>query len=422
LTRATSTRRNAGTAIWSLTDQGLSSVGSLALSVLVARSASEYQFGAFTAGFLVYSLALTGTRALISMPYQMALAKSTDSREEADLTARVLGATVMVALLPAAGILVWSLFVDPAGSIVLLVTAIALPGLLLQDACRYVVRHYRDVRTVAVVDGVWSGAQLLLSVVVVVVGLPPSSHVIAWAVGAAASVAFALVEVRPTVSPVSGLRHLWSGRRRSVPLLIESLAITGSYSASQFSLAAFGGLADIAPLRAANVALGPVNVANGGLLFVVTPAVLRRAAANLGQALRLCAVFSGAMTIVSLVCGLALLLVPADIGTALFGQSWAGAGEVILPSSLALAAYALQSGAVLGFRALDVTVRSMVIHLLTFPLPSIGAVLGYSLADVTGAAWGLAATAALVSLYLWFDVLWVASRRQRARRTVTGAI
>ena len=58
-------------------DQGLSAPSNLLLSVMVARSATASACGAFAVAFLVYSLVLGFSRALIGQPLQIGFASVT---------------------------------------------------------------------------------------------------------------------------------------------------------------------------------------------------------------------------------------------------------------------------------------------------------------------------------------------------------
>lgn len=397
------TRALGGQASWSVLDQAASSLGTLVLSVVVARASDLDGFGAFAIAFMIYTLVLTGSRALLTMPYMMD-ASDGAAGHDSRLAAGVLGAVGAVSLLLAAGLAVaGALVAGPLGPYLLLMAA-GLPPLLLQDGYRFVLLQRQGSRPVATNDAAWTALQVTLSVLVALTPVQPAAalHVVAWIVGAAAAGIWARWRTGIAPDLREGVRFVARTRRTGVPLLVEAFAISGSGASANFAVAAVGGLAAVAPLRGAAVVLGPVSVATGGLLFLATPMVLRVGAHDKARLLVLCAGFGAVVAAVSLVTAFLVVLVPPELGVLLMGEVFLESRPVVVPVALAIAAYALKTAAMLGFRAHRVTVRTMVLNLVVFPLPAVSATAGLGIGGPAGAAYGIAAAALLTSAVLWW--------------------
>lgn len=401
MTRLRRARALGGQASWSLLDQGASSLGTFVLSVAVARSSDLSGFGAFAIAFTIYTLALTGSRALLTMPYMME-ASAKGSRPA--LASGALGAVVTFSVLVAGALAIVALIFDGSLRLYLLLIAVGLPALLLQDAYRYVLLQIHGIRSVAVIDSGWTGLQVGLSLLVVLTAADSTGpwHMSAWmvAAGAAAFWGWRRTGIRPHVG--DGWQFIIRTRRTGVPLLVEAFAISGGGAAAGMAVAAVGGLVALAPLRGAGVVLGPVSVATGGLLFLATPIVLRTGASDRVRLLRRCALFGGVVTMVSLLTAILVLLIPTEVGVALLGQVWVESRPVVFPVALAIAAYAVQTSAMLGFRAHHITTRTMVVRLYTFPVPALSAVAGLLWGGPPGAAYGMAAAGLLTAAALWW--------------------
>ncbi|HXV93153.1 MAG TPA: hypothetical protein VD813_07645 [Pseudonocardia sp.] len=407
-----------GQAVWSILDQAVSSLGTLVLSVAVAQRSDVAGFGAFAAMITVYALVLTGSRAFVSMPYLMRAADpdgaDPDGADRAGgrgLVAGTLGAAVLAAAPVSGGLLVAAAVTAAVAGgplpALLAVLAAAMPFLLLQDAYRFVLRQREDSRGVAVNDTIWTAVQAAASVSLVTVpALGPAgdtaiAHVGAWVLGVVVAVGHGLRRTGTAPSLAGGWRFLRRTRRQGVPLLVEAFAIAGSNSTGQFAIGAVGGLAALAPIKGAHVALGPVNVVNGGLVFLATPIVLRAGATDRRRLLGLCGAFGLVIGAVSAAAGLLLLAVPAEVGALLLGQTWSEARAAVLPTALALGAYGAQTAAMLGFRAHRITTRTMVLRLVTFPVPAVAGVVGLFVNGPVGAAYGLFAAASVTAALLW---------------------
>ncbi len=390
-----------GQASWSLLDQGASSLGTFVLSVAVARTSDLSGFGAFAIAFTVYTLTLTGSRALLTMPYMM---KASVKESSPPLASGALGAVVTLSATGAGALAVAALIFDGSLRLYLLLIAVGLPALLLQDAYRYVLLQIHGMRSVAAIDAGWTGLQITLSLCVVLTAGTATGpwHLVAWLLGAGAAAIWGWRRTRIRPHVVDGWQFIIRTRRTGVPLMVEAFAISGGGAAAGFAVAAVGGLVALAPLRGASVVLGPVSVAIGGLLFLVTPIVLRTGASDKARLLRRCALFGGIVSMVSLVTASLVLLIPTEVGVELMGRVWVDSRPVIFPAALVIAVYSLETSAMLGFRAHHITTRTMVLRLYTFPVPALSAVAGLLWGGPVGAAYGMAAAGLGTAAALWW--------------------
>jgi hypothetical protein len=337
------------------------------------------------------------------MPYMMRAASAQQANEARLLTSGTLGAAVLVAI-PVSVVLIVGAFLL-GGPLIgyLLVLSAATPFLLLQDAYRFVLRQRDDSRTVAINDGIWTVTQgmLSLSLLATPVGGGALWHFSCWGLGVAVAVLHAWRTTRTAPDLRGGLRFLRLTRQLGVPLLVEAFAVAGSNSVGQFAIATTGGLAALAPIKGAHVALGPVNVVNGGLVFLVTPIMIRTGAADRRRLLVRCGLFGLVIALVSVAAGLLVLAVPDDLGAVLLGETWTDARVAVLPTALALAAYGAQTAAMLGFRAHQIATRSMVLRLITFPIPAVAGMTGLALNGSLGAAYGLFVGASITAALIW---------------------
>jgi O-antigen/teichoic acid export membrane protein len=395
-----------GQAAWTLADQAFSSLGTLILAVAVAQRAGLVGFGAYATVITLYALALTGARALLSTPYLMRAASSHD-QAAGMLAAGMLGAALLVALPLSVVTLAAASAVGAPLAGYLVVLAGALPVLLLQDCYRFVLRQADRYHAVALNDGIWTAVQAGLSLALLDTALGESAlaHVGAWGAGAAVAVGHGWAATRTAPDLRAGRRFLTDTRRLGIPLLVEAFAVAGSNSVGQFAIAATGGAAALAPIKGAHVVLGPVNVVNSGLVFLVTPVLLRTGAADRRRLVRHCGLFGLVIAAASVASGALLLVLPQPLGVAMLGETWAPARQAVLPTALALAAYGAQTAAMLGFRAHRNTTRSMLLRLCTFPLPVVAGLAGLAVAGPLGAAYGLCAGATVTAAVLWVALL-----------------
>jgi len=209
------TRTLSGRIAWSITDQAASSLGTFVLSIVVARTSDVASFGAFATVFIAYTLVLAGVRALLTMPFQMRIEQSPEPAPVSGL----LGAVVIVVFFSSIGFAVTGLLIGGPLRVYLLVFAVALPALLLQDAYRYVLLHQQGPHVVALNDSCWTIVQLIGSALVAltVSGHAAPLHVAAWGLGAAVAAGWGWRRTSCGPSLTRGLRFFRDTRHFGGP-------------------------------------------------------------------------------------------------------------------------------------------------------------------------------------------------------------
>src|SRR3954451_25282379 len=115
---------------WSLADQALSSASNFILSLLLLRYTTSQEFGAFTLAFSIYLLILSVARAACSTPLLIRGVGKQESRG-------ALTVTLGISLLTAATIAPAAALTSSPIRGALLLFAVGLPALLIQDALRF---------------------------------------------------------------------------------------------------------------------------------------------------------------------------------------------------------------------------------------------------------------------------------------------
>jgi hypothetical protein len=202
------------------------------------------------------------------------------------------------------------------------------------------------------------------------------------------------------------LRHSLSWMRETRAL---GRALTGDLmargAASQIALFAIGalaGLASVGYVRAGLLLFGPLYaLIQGAVPFAVAEFVRLKSATpqRLRPAGDLLSVLFGAG---GLLLGATVLLMPESLGRTFLGGSWEGTRE-LLPAMTALALTAgVIVGPAVGLRAISAVGRMATVSLAVAPIAILLPAGGALLAGAEGAAWGLAASnAVMAGALLW---------------------
>jgi hypothetical protein len=118
--------------------------------------------------------------------------------------------------------------------------------------------------------------------------------------------------------------------------------------------------------------------------------------------------------------GAVLLFLPSSVGTALLGQTWQGARQVILPLAITTAGLAVTLGASAAVRSLAAVRRSLHTRIIVAVFKVVAAVTGAIIAGTPDAAWGLAVSS-IGGAALWWWQLNVALAGHQLRIGHTSA-
>jgi hypothetical protein len=287
---------------------------------------------------------------------------------------------------------------------------LAAPAVYAQDVLRYVAYGTGRIRHAIVVDGVWMGVQILVSVALMGAGeATPSRLFLAWIAGAVAGASAGGFLLRVLPQPVALSRWWVDERARASGFVTDFLVANGLMQGSFILLSVLLPLDEFGGLRVAVLSLSPLaNLLAGVRTLTLAhlaglrthPAHARRRALHLALAL------AGA----GVVYGIGLVLLPDRWGSELFGETWAEAiglvgilavGEVVRLGSFT----AIDLVKVLG-SPMDL-VRTRVVGSAAVVT---GLLLGAMVAGPHGAVVGTV-LAYLLFTTIWWRQAWVVSGR-----------
>lgn len=384
-----------------LVDQLLSALTNVALSVIVARAVDAAGFGAFAIAFLVFGVLIGVGRSLVGTPLNIRFSGAEGPQRREVLGAATgtvlalgLGAAVPMALVGILlrGTLGWTL----------LVLAVSLPGLLIQDTCRLAFFAQGHPHLAVLNDLVWAVLQFTAMGVLLRFDVHrPWPYVLAW--GAAATAAAVLGFAQLHVLPVLRGAASWVRGQLDLTgyLFLEYLLGAGSAQGSILLVGAVGSVGDVGSLRAAQVLLGPLAILTTAITTFTLPEVSRRTALSAARRHLIARGLSAFAVVVSLLYGAVLLLIPRGLGTDLLGATWTGAHSVLVPMALSAAMAGACMGPAIVIYAAGLTRRTFVLHVVEAPVVIVAVVGGLLLDGVVGAAWGLAISEAIMAP-LWF--------------------
>lgn len=388
-------------AAWSALDQALSTATNVLLGVVVARSVTLTQFGAFSAAYLTYVLCGLLSRAACSEVLLVRYSASSAVEQRRGIRASV-GTALITGVVASTGCAAAALLTEGVLSSSFLALAVCMPGLLGQDAWRFAFFVQGRPRAAVGNDLLWAFVQFsLLGVLASFGGISISGAILAW--GAGAYVCFGVGAIQAGIAPSLGSVGWWLRSNRDLlPRFVAESAIgRGSGQLTFVLVAAITGLAAFGALRAGNLLLGPLNVLFASVAIVAIPEGVRLHEASPGRLWPLCVSVAAAMGGMTAVVGTVLLVLPDSAGRAVLGESWAGAREVVLPLTVAAAALATQRAAVIGLRAMALARDSLKARAATAPLRLGAGTTGAALGGAVGAAWGLALGETVSAVVYW---------------------
>jgi O-antigen/teichoic acid export membrane protein len=383
-------------ASWNLVDQVLSALTNIVLSIVVARSVTAAGFGAFASAFVVFGISIAVTKSVVGQPLQMRFSDADpDQRREANAAA--LGCALAMGL--AAGLLVAVAAFVVSGSVgsALLALAIVLPGLLVQDSCRMAAFARGRPSLAALIDAVWALVQFGLIAVLHLAGYE-TVFVLVLAWGGAATVSAVLGLIALNASPQLRAATGWVRRHRDLIRYLLPEYFLG-LGAMQFGILLVGVIATasaVGSLRAAQVLLGPLGVLGSAVFQFSVPEVARRQDRSARDRWRFAVAIGGGLGLVTVGYVALLLVMPGAFGTALFGDSWAGAATVLLAMGCSSVASSLANGPAGVLYGMGQARATFRINLTKGPVLVGALLIGTLLAGAVGAGWAFALVEALI--------------------------
>jgi len=389
-----------------LLDQAVSSATNFALAFLILRSVSAEEFGGFTIAFTTFVLALAAGRSLAGTPLLIVHTETRNEKNVAGATGIALSLGLAVApLMLIAGLLV-------GGSIgqALVPMAVITPGLLVQDAYRYVFLAEQTPRKALTNDLVWA-ALLIAGFLATTPFHELSVLILVWGVSGGLAAVFGVKQRAIGPSLTDSVSWMSTHRWLSVPFLIEAGLSNGSRWLANSVIGVFGTLALLGSINGADTLLGPMTVINLGMVAFAIPEGVRALGGRQPRILGRIGALGGFLATLSLAYSLVLLRIPDSIGATIFPETWGNLHPYILPVGVWVAANGASHAARAGLRIFAAPTFSLTAEAITASLTVLGAVVGVSQFEGPAVAYSLALAAWLGSI-AWWTTLIVASRRR----------
>jgi O-antigen/teichoic acid export membrane protein len=396
-------RHRARRAGWGLADQSLSSLTNFVLGVVVARSVTANEFGAFSLAFSVYMLMLGLTRSTSTEPLLVRFTTPSDSWTRGASSAA--GAVAIMGLLSGIGCIIVGVSLGGALGSALIGLGITLPGLMVQDAWRFAFFARGRAVQAFVNDLVWSVALVVTMGVVLLRGTTSVSwFIVAWGTAATMAALFGLVQARVLPRPDRALSW-WREQSDLIgDYLAQFSAIQGAARLGDFGVGAVAGVGALGSLRGAMMLLGPLNVLVMGSRLIALPEAVRLLSSSPHRLRHACVLVSVGLASTAVLWGLVLILLPEATGEALLGATWEGAQSVMFPMALAMAGSGIAIGAGVGLRAMLENRRATKARVIISILSVGAAIGGAAIGGAAGAAWGIALISLLSGAVWWVEL------------------
>jgi hypothetical protein len=350
---------------WAIIDQALASGSNFLMAILVVRSVSPADFGAFSIVVVVYVLSVGVNRALTTEPLAIRFGRAVNPIMAH--APRCLGLALCFGTLVGTACVVAALCTSGTMQSVLLVLGVTFPLLMVQDSGRVAFFALGRPRLAAANDAVWALVQLPLVVVVLVQSNAQTWHyVAAWLVPGALAGVLTLVQLRVLPS-VRGAGAWFADTRKLAIPLVWNYGLMAAPAYLIFALMPIvASLYELGMARSAYLPYGFFGVVFQSAWLVLLPAASRRSRADLS---RLAAWSSAGLGALALVWSIVLAFaVPAQLGVAIFGESWNDTRVIRLIFAAALVAQAIGVGPLVALRALEAPKLLVYVRLVTAPL------------------------------------------------------
>jgi len=395
--------RAAGTISWGLLDQAVASAATFVFVVFAARNLGAPEVGAIAFTFELYLLAVFITRGVAGDPLT-----SRYSGADPSTLRRQTGRAATTAVL--SGVSVGGLMAIGAAFAphplrdVLLVAAIAMPALALQEFVRAALIVQGRVRATFVNDALWAVGQLPAMYFAVHVHPTAPSVIGAWAATGAVAALVGLVQLRQLPASPRAVRFWLNDTRDLWPYyLADNMLFQASSLVLVAVVSATAGLPALAGFRVAMTVYAPLSMIGRGVISVAVAMLARRRNDPQGVRQRAMSI-SATLTPMAIVWGLLTLLIPTSAGQELFGESWTEAEPVVFLASFVCASGLFAAGTTIGLRALSAGRHTFVGRVVV----SIGAAVAASIGGYLDGGYGLFLGLAIffpVQVVVWWSLL-----------------
>lgn len=401
----TESNQSAGGRLRTITvDQAIAGASNVLIAVLAARLLDVASFGFFGVVFLLYVLVQGVNRALVCDPLLVHPLEGQQRSGEVIGTSCVLGLALgVLTLLTGVAAQFWDHRLGGA----LLVMGLCLPLLVLQDLGRYMAFAVQRPAQALVLDVTWLVAQCAAVGVLLITDTRTLPwFVAAWAgAGAGAGLLlFAQWPVRSVRVGLAWLRYTWSFSWR---YLVSYTSLQSAALGAASGVGAIAGTRALGALQGATLLVRPFATFQVAAVAASIGEITRSAGVH-AQTRRLVALTSLVATTVAVLNAVVLLVLPASIGRAVLGDSWAATHPLLLPTGVQIVCLGVITGVragLLGMRRIAVVMRLDLLGTAAMVLATTG---GAVVDGVKGALWGVALSQAILAA-LWWTLFWRAT-------------
>jgi O-antigen/teichoic acid export membrane protein len=389
-------------------DQAIAGASNVLIAVLAARLLDVASFGLFGIVFLVYVLVQGVSRALVCDPLLVHPVEGQGRLGEVIGTSCVLGPALGAGVL-AAG-LAAHVFDARLGD-ALLVLAVCVPLLVLQDLGRYVAFAVQRPAAALVLDVAWLALQLAAVGALFLTDTRTLPWFIAaWAGSGAVAGTLLFVQHRShTVRlSLSWLRYTWSFSWR---YLISYTSTIGAALAASVAVGAIAGSKALGGLQGAMLLVRPFMTFQVAAIAASIGEVSRSDARD-PQLRRHVARTSAVTTTIALVNMGVLLVLPDRIGEMALGASWDTAKPLLLATGVQIVCLGSMTGVRAGLLGVRAIRKVMVIDVVTTVAILILTIPGAVIDGARGALWAVTLGQGVMAVVWWMTFLTHTGRRE----------
>jgi O-antigen/teichoic acid export membrane protein len=412
LARVRKPKQSAGRRLTTITiDQAIAGASNVLTAVLAARLLGVASFGLFGIVFLVYVLVQGVNRALVCDPSLVHAVEAQERPGEVIGTSCVLGVALAACVLVAGfGAELW----DPSLGNALLVLAVCIPLLVLQDLGRYLAFASGRPTSAVVLDVAWL---VFLFAAVAALVATETRRTLAWFIaawagsGAAAGLLlFSQYRGREVPMSLSWLRYTWQFSWR---YLISYTSTQGAALGASSGVGGIAGARALGGLQGALLLVRPFMTFQVAAIAASIGEISRSLVGN--QRLRRHVARTSALTsVVALLNVLAMLVLPDRLGETVLGASWHAAQPLLLPTGVQIVCIGLLTGVRAGLLGTRAIRKVMVIDVASTVAILLSTVSGAVIDGVVGALWAVALCQGLMAVVWWMTFWMHTSRAQPA--------
>lgn len=379
--------------------QGIASIATMVLSIIVARSVPEADFGIFAITISTWIVVVGSIRA--STAEVFLFDHSGGPTHQVNIrTSQSASAGLMLSFAAALVLLALGLLV-PSAAYAFGILAAGLPALFLQDANRfYLIAQGRQLVALAVDTAYVITIVLTMGVLAAPGNLAGFLWLWVSCSWFAAATGFVLARYRLGWSGATGW---FVGQRRTIfHFFGDFLVANGVANAAVFLVASWGSLADAAAIRGSQVLLVPILLVMRGASVALGGELARMATAGKrARVLQAVGVLSFVQVLAVGAAGLIVALTPEGVVKTLLGESSEVTLEVFPFAAAATLALGLATVAMIGLKAAGDVRQSLTLKLITAPITLGIMMVGVLTAGAAGSQIGLATGEGLRTALQW---------------------